>query len=63
MTEEEKLLLDVITSDPVTIATTLKQLLHCGKEQHRTHTVGFPVAASELVTTGADTCEVAAPVG
>lgn len=31
MTEEEKLLLDVIASDSQTITTTLKKLLHCGK--------------------------------
>ncbi|XP_060932392.1 uncharacterized protein LOC133009008 [Limanda limanda] len=29
VTEEEKLLLDVITSDSTTIATTLRKLLHC----------------------------------
>lgn len=33
MTEEEKLLLEVIRSDSTTIAATLKKLLHCGKKQ------------------------------
>lgn len=32
MSEEEKLLLDVVSSDPATIATTLKKLLQCGKK-------------------------------
>ena len=32
VTEEEKLLLEVITSDATTIATTLQKLLHCGKD-------------------------------
>lgn len=29
--EEERLLLEVISSDSATIATTLKKLLHCGE--------------------------------
>lgn len=37
MTEEEKLLLEVIASDSATIVTTLKKLLHCGKKEISHH--------------------------
>lgn len=38
VTEEEKLLLEVITSNSATIAATLRNLLHCGEKimQHKT---------------------------
>ena len=36
VTEEEKLLLEVITSDSTTIAATLRKLLHCGEKQLNT---------------------------
>ncbi|XP_035498483.2 flocculation protein FLO11 isoform X2 [Scophthalmus maximus] len=39
VTEEEKLLLDVITSDSVTIATTLRKLLHCDSASCRPRVV------------------------
>lgn len=39
MTEEEKLLLEVIASDSTTITTTLKKLLHCGKKEISQHTM------------------------
>lgn len=37
MTDEEQLLLNVITSDSTTIAETLKDLLQCGKKNVREH--------------------------
>lgn len=39
MTEEEKLLLEVIASDSATITTTPKELLHCGKKEISQHTM------------------------